>query len=83
MGEEERAERIRVMDDPLSATAASAGRGQGPRGEVELHMKIAPEELDKRLEEHGLPRFVFAGDRPLLELQANKPNGKGSGGSGE
>jgi hypothetical protein len=40
-------------------------QGSGERGEIELNAKITPEELDKRLDEHGLPRFVFSGDRPM------------------
>jgi hypothetical protein len=60
-------------------------QGSGERGEIEMNVAITDEELDKRLEEHGLPRFVFSGDRPApltIEHQAHAnghANGSGDG----
>jgi hypothetical protein len=57
--------------------------GQGPGGEIELNVALTDEELDRRLEEHGLPRFVFGTrEPPLPELEAVNPNGKDTNGSG-
>jgi hypothetical protein len=57
--------------------------GSGQRGEIDLNVQLTPEELDRRLEERGLPRFVF-GTRevPLLQLEAVKPNRKDTDGNG-
>ncbi len=50
--------------------------GQGPHGEIELNVKIKPEELNERLSQRGLPPTVFGFDKPVLELQASKGNGQ-------
>ena len=56
--------------------------GEGPHGEIEMTLKIAPEELRRRLEERGLPKFVFGDDKPILELTVNKSKGgQGNGGA--
>ena len=38
-------------------------------------VSLSDEELAKKLEERGLPSWVFATDRPPLELEPNKENG--------
>jgi hypothetical protein len=45
-------------------------QGAGARGEIELNLQIKPEELDKALEERGLPTTIFGIDTPVLELEA-------------
>jgi hypothetical protein len=58
--------------------APVAIQGTGPSGEIELNINVElkREELLKKLEERGLPLTVFGMDRPILELAANKGNGK-------
>ncbi len=56
--------------------------GQGPRGEIELNVKISAEELPERLSQRGLPPMVFGFDKPVLELQATKGNGADRDGNG-
>jgi hypothetical protein len=45
-------------------------QGSGERGEIEVNLQITPEELDKALEERGLPTTIFGIDTPVLELEA-------------
>jgi hypothetical protein len=54
-------------------------QGSSPRGEIELSMKIQPDDLAKRLEDRGIPAFVFGIDKPTLELEANEGNGSEPG----
>jgi hypothetical protein len=42
-------------------------QGSGDRGEIEINLQITPEELDKALEERGLPTTIFGIDTPVLE----------------
>jgi hypothetical protein len=53
--------------------------GTGDRGEIELRARIAPGDLERRLEERGLPGAYFGEDRPVLELECNgNVNGNGN-----
>lgn len=52
-------------------------QGTGAHGEIELNVRIKPEDLTKRLEERGLPSFVFGADKPVLELEAPRIDGNG------
>jgi hypothetical protein len=61
-------------------------QGSGPGGEIELAMKIKPEELLAKLKERNLPTNLFGDQKPLLELTARKDagdhsltNGRGNG----
>jgi hypothetical protein len=53
-------------------------QGSGPGGEIELNINVElkREELIKKLEERGLPISVFGMDKPVLELEAVKGNGR-------
>jgi hypothetical protein len=53
-------------------------QGSGPSGEIELNVNIElkREELIKKLEERGLPLAVFGMDKPVLELEAAKGDGR-------
>lgn len=59
--------------------------GSGPRGELEMTIKISREEMSRKLDEYGLPAVVFGTDKPVLELEArregNGSDGKDSGGT--
>jgi hypothetical protein len=54
--------------------------GSGPRGELELTVKITREEIVRKLDEYGLPAVVFGTDKPVLELEAQRVEGNGSDG---
>lgn len=47
-------------------------QGSGPRGELQMTVEIKREDLVRKLEERGLPTFVFGVDRPTLELEAQR-----------
>jgi hypothetical protein len=46
--------------------------GMGPRGEIEVNVKLSREELVKRLTERGLPTLIFGADKPVLELASER-----------
>ena len=43
-----------------------------------MFLNLPPDQIDKKLEESGLPPMIFDADVPMLELKANKPS-KGNG----
>jgi hypothetical protein len=49
-------------------------QGSGENGA--LVVTIRKEDLQRKLEERGLPRLMFGADVPVLELKADKGNGK-------
>ena len=51
--------------------------------EFDVNIEISPEELADKLEEHGLPGFVFGADKPVLELPPADTEGNGDAGSTE
>jgi hypothetical protein len=56
-------------------------QGAGDRGEIELNVTIKPEELDKALEERGLPATIFGIDVPTVDIEPQRrieANGNGS-----
>ncbi len=58
-------------------------QGSGPHGELQMTLEIKREELARKLEERGLPTFVFGVDRPTLELEAQRRiEGNGSDANG-
>jgi hypothetical protein len=77
-----------VMESPENGRAFWTGiwprllpvrvEGSGERDEIELSAKIKPEELERRLEERGLPTFVFGIDKPTLEIEPRRIEGNGS-----
>jgi hypothetical protein len=46
--------------------------GSGENGEIELTHKFTREEMLLKLEEHGLPTFVFGIEAPVLELEPQR-----------
>jgi hypothetical protein len=54
--------------------------GTGENGEIELTHRFTREEMLQKLEEHGLPAFVFGIERPVLTIEhPPQANGHASG----
>jgi len=58
--------------------------GSGPHGEIELdlNVKLSREQFMKRLLEANLPTVGFGVDKPVLEVEAKRIEGNGSGNGG-
>jgi hypothetical protein len=55
--------------------------GSGEHGEIELNIRIAQDELARRLEERGLPTFILGSEKPLLDDATPVSCDAGSNGS--